>query len=306
MLGTVILLHNKFKNLNQKGLSLIEALVSTAIVGIGFVAVFQMVNFSINSINTSGERTKANYLVSMVAEGFIGYKDSIGGLSEEDRDKIYYRDGKAYITDDGRYQSDDDIECMKFSEYYLHLGGSTPGCDLSRMTNIDKDNKENLSHDKTTNISFGSSQYGEQKVSIRDCPERGNDTSQYKPIHGEGTSTYKDAPRNKIQKWLRLLAEDRAIKCKSRRDFRTVEIFEMCIWKGADSNGKKINCQIYNENVLDESMYVGRIQINLNDGKKRKFLYFQSDYKIKQTGCDGTNCGPTVGPDESELTGTGG
>ena len=124
MLGTVILLHNKFKNLNQKGLSLIEALVSTAIVGIGFVAVFQMVNFSINSINTSGERTKANYLVSMVAEGFIGYKDSIGGLSGEDRDKIYYRDGKAYITDDGRYQSDDDIECMKFSEYYLHLGGN--------------------------------------------------------------------------------------------------------------------------------------------------------------------------------------
>ena len=93
MLGTVILLHNKFKNLNQKGLSLIEALVSTAIVGIGFVAIFQMVNFSINSINTSGERTKANYLVSMVAEGFIGYKDSIGGLSEEDRDNIYYKDG---------------------------------------------------------------------------------------------------------------------------------------------------------------------------------------------------------------------
>ena len=29
-------------------------------------------------------------------------------------------------------------------------------------------------------------------------------------------------------------------------------------------------------------MYVGRIQINLNNGKKRKFLYFQSDYKIKQ------------------------
>ena len=46
----VFLLRNKFKNLNQKGLSILEALISTAIVGIGFVAIFQMVNFSINSI----------------------------------------------------------------------------------------------------------------------------------------------------------------------------------------------------------------------------------------------------------------
>ena len=28
-------------------------------------------------------------------------------------------------------------------------------------------------------------------------------------------------------------------------------------------------------------MYVGRIQINLNGGKKRKYLYFQADYKLK-------------------------
>jgi hypothetical protein len=40
-------------------------------------------------------------------------------------------------------------------------------------------------------------------------------------------------------------------------------------------------------------MYVGRVQININDGKKRKFLYFQSDYKIKQDiDCDGDNCSP--------------
>ena len=65
ILGMVISLQNKLKNLNQKGLSLLEALISTAIVGIGFVAIFQMVNFSINSINTSGERTKANYLTSI-------------------------------------------------------------------------------------------------------------------------------------------------------------------------------------------------------------------------------------------------
>ena len=37
-----------------------------------------------------------------------------------------------------------------------------------------------------------------------------------------------------------------------------------------------------NPSTLIFFFYLGRIQINLNNGKKRKFLYFQSDYKIKQ------------------------
>ena len=28
-------------------------------------------------------------------------------------------------------------------------------------------------------------------------------------------------------------------------------------------------------------LYIGRVQIKLNDGKKTKYLYFQSDYKLK-------------------------
>ena len=56
------------------GLSLLEALVSTAIIGIGFVAIFQMTNYSVQSIYTSGERTKANYLTSLIAEDVIGNK----------------------------------------------------------------------------------------------------------------------------------------------------------------------------------------------------------------------------------------
>lgn len=60
----------------EKGMTLLEALVSTAIIGIGFVAVFQMVNYSVQSIDVSGERTKANYLVSMVAEDLIAEKNS--------------------------------------------------------------------------------------------------------------------------------------------------------------------------------------------------------------------------------------
>ena len=45
----------------DKGMTLLEALVSTVIIGIGFVAVFQMVNYSIRSIDVSSDRTKANY-----------------------------------------------------------------------------------------------------------------------------------------------------------------------------------------------------------------------------------------------------
>ena len=54
----------KIKNI--LGLTILEAVMSTAIVGIGFVAILQMVNYSVQSIDTSGERTKANYLVSMM------------------------------------------------------------------------------------------------------------------------------------------------------------------------------------------------------------------------------------------------
>ena len=118
------------KNIKQKGLTIIEALISTALIGIGFIAIFQMVSFSVTSINTSGERTKANFLSSMIAEGFIGYKDSIGGLNNEDKEKIFYKDGKAYINNDA-----DDIRCLKFSEYYMALSrGNMPQCSSSTGT----------------------------------------------------------------------------------------------------------------------------------------------------------------------------
>ena len=45
----------KLKNI--LGLTILEGLVSTAIVGIGFIAILQMVNYSVQSIDNSGERT---------------------------------------------------------------------------------------------------------------------------------------------------------------------------------------------------------------------------------------------------------
>ena len=65
---------NFFKN--KKGITLIEALVSTVIIGIGFVAIFQMVQYSVRSIDVSGERTKSNLLISMVVEDLISEKNS--------------------------------------------------------------------------------------------------------------------------------------------------------------------------------------------------------------------------------------
>ena len=48
---------------NNSGVSLLEALISMVIVGIGFVAVLQITQYSINSVKTSGERTKATFLL---------------------------------------------------------------------------------------------------------------------------------------------------------------------------------------------------------------------------------------------------
>ena len=63
--------------LKEKGITLLEGLIATVIVGIGFVAVFQMVNYSIQSIDLSGERTKTTYLAAMVAEDLIGDKFTV-------------------------------------------------------------------------------------------------------------------------------------------------------------------------------------------------------------------------------------
>ena len=59
---------------SEKGMTLLEALVSTAIIGIGFVAIFQMVQYSVRSIDVSGERTKATFLLFIVAEYLISEK----------------------------------------------------------------------------------------------------------------------------------------------------------------------------------------------------------------------------------------
>ena len=65
-----------FYSKNNSGLTLLEALVATVIVGIGFVAVFQMVQYSVRSIDISSDRNKGNYLVNLIAEDVLSHKRS--------------------------------------------------------------------------------------------------------------------------------------------------------------------------------------------------------------------------------------
>lgn len=88
---------NKQKQ-NISGLSILEALVSTVIVGIGFVAILQMTNFSVQSIDNSGDRTKANFLTEMIVEDVIGSKNTYYGTNSDNENIIFSNDGTASIN----------------------------------------------------------------------------------------------------------------------------------------------------------------------------------------------------------------
>lgn len=204
------------KNINKKisGLSLLEALISTAIVGIGFVAILQMTNYSIQSIFTSGDRTKANYLTNMIAEDVIGHKNAVTGAAENFSDFLFQNEFNA--------------------DFCESAGGLTAS------------------------------------------PNRGN-------IYGNDVI---DGPLMKQRKWQALLNNKDYLNCKGgneRRNFRVFKIGSQ--WSGepdilANDNERTIDgSQV--PYVTDDIMYIGRIQMNLNDGKKRKYLYFQTDYVLK-------------------------
>ena len=225
---------NKFIK-NILGITILEGLVSTAIVGIGFVAILQMVNYSVQSIDVSGERTKANYLVTMIAEDIIGHRDSIYGISATDENIVF---------DGGNVVSDDDSH-KKFADH-LTEGWEAPDACKREVAG---------GTDTATNVA--------------------------NIYEGEG-----NAPENMEAKWDNIISKDRYLKCRGEKDIKKVKVFKVCSWgctysiaempKPAedDSDGYIIN-------YYDEAMYIGRVQINLNNGKKRKFLYFQADYKLK-------------------------
>ncbi len=216
---------NKNKEL---GISILEALMATVIVGVGFVAVFQMVNYSINSIDVSGERTKANYLVSMLAEDVIGHRNSLYGVDAADEGITINEFGEPVKKDD----TGAEVSYKKFTDHLIENPYKINTC-AGKAAYSKKDQIENLYNT------------GNEKV---------------------------DAPRNKYRKWNLIFETDRLLKCKSSRDIKTLKVFQLCRWS---------HCDYIKDTIYDQALYVGRIQININDGKKRKFLYFQADYKLK-------------------------
>ena len=74
---------------------------------------------------------------------------------------------------------------------------------------------------------------------------------------------------------MEVLGKDRYLKCRGEKDIKKVKMYKICRW--SDS------CPSYiDTSINDNGMYVGRIQVNLNDGRKRKFLYFQADYNTRK------------------------
>ena len=206
--------------MNKKisGLSLLEALVSTAIVGIGFVAILQMTNYSVQSIYTSGERTKANYLTNVIAEDVIGHKNIVTGAA------------------------------INFSDYLFQNEFNPNFCDnpVSGTT-------------LTGNIGNAGNVYGNDEV---------------------------DGPLMKLRKWEALLNNKNYLNCKGTKERRNFRVFKLGS-KWSTEPGILVNTnerQVDGVDVpyiTDDLMYIGRVQMNLNDGKKRKYLYFQTDYVLK-------------------------
>ena len=205
----VVGLRSKNKTIKQLGLSLLEALVATAIVGIGFIAIFQMTKYSVESMAISSDRTRANYLVAMVAEDLIGNRHSkYGGV--------------------------------KFVE---HLRKP------SHIWEVDSCKKAPRKIEDSTTLYQGEEE---------------------------------NAPQNKIRKWNELFSSDKHLKCRGStasdtttgatnltKDTKRLKIITICD-SGCD----------YDVPGIYDKMYIGRMQVNMNEGKKRKFLYFQAHYEL--------------------------
>tara|TARA_B100000941_G_C28465510_1_gene533285 strand:+ start:456 stop:1202 length:747 start_codon:yes stop_codon:yes gene_type:complete len=241
-------INNTAKNFAIKGLTLLEALVSTAIVGIGFIAVFQLVNYSVSSIDVSSERTKINYITALIAEDILGARDELYGINPK-RNTINVNERGRPVEPNGKALNSTTI--MKFAEYLE--GGWSAG------TTIEETNDA-----------------GEKSSKTQICSEdRGKfmTKSQIKSIYLNDTE--KGAPRNKMARWSSIINSDRYLKCKNDNDVKSVKVYKICSDSDCIQNPKISN---------NDEIYIGRIQINTNGGKKRRFLYFQADYIAREEG----------------------
>ncbi len=192
---------------NNSGLSLLEALISMVVVGIGFVAILQVTQYSISSVNTSAERTKANFFINIFAEDSLSLRDT--SKSENLNDILV-------VEDSTRFSSECGVQGSK-----MNVKTGTAG-DVYR-----------------------------------------NSTSDNDPV------------LNKSEKWNALISNRDYMDCSnSGREKRAFEMFKICNFSSSPG------C-IDRANQKEEVIYIGRAQMTLNNGGKRKYLYFQSDFRLK-------------------------
>ena len=185
------------KRTKEKGLTLLEALISAAIVGIGFIAVFQMVNYSVQSIGVSGDRTKVSYLSSMIIEDLIG-------------DRFSNKSGKKMYKD------------------------------LADLTKS-----------------------GSYAWEINNC----------NAVSGSVYNTNSDPFDNKSLRWKHRLAPNQNLKCRTG-DIKNLKVYEICKDSVKVDGKTRANCH-HNNNTTFDKMYIGRTEIKINKGAKKKFVYFQ-------------------------------
>ena len=73
----------------------------------------------------------------------------------------------------------------------------------------------------------------------------------------------------------RIFFRGNTITCKGNKDNKILKIYEICNNNAAANNCKYNNTTNYKGNGVYEKWYLGKMEVNLNDGKKKKYLYFQ-------------------------------
>jgi|TARA_B100001093_G_scaffold297842_1_gene284029 Tfp pilus assembly protein PilV len=187
----------EIRRIKEKGVTILEGLVATAIVGIGFVAIFQMVTYSVQSMDVSSQRTKSSYLMHMVAEDVIGHKNS--------------------------------------------EKGSTKLKDLL-VTN----------RDDTTLTTWN----------MPACLDEGIDTDDY-------TNAYDNIIE---KKWQDNFSKKR-LKCKNANESKHFKVIEICRTGCVYINSQN---SFFATNGTERT-YFGKVQSNINNGRKQNYLYFRID-----------------------------
>jgi len=150
----------KKKTNHEKGFSLIEAIVCLVIIGIGFVAVYQLTAHAIKSVDRSIEKNKVNFLAEMMVEDMMGNPTAVttsnfgsfnekcnyspvGGTSLENKQKDKWMNklkATNQIKINGKYKvprcdSSKDIKKIKVISTKGQINSPLTGLNLNFFTN---------------------------------------------------------------------------------------------------------------------------------------------------------------------------